>query len=214
MFGGLSVYLSNFLIEINKSPEMSQKIVIKSGILSINFLEYGIGCSILIMILISIVLLRRAFDAPKNQIPIIYLTGWSAIERIAFTIPFLILVIGLSGYIYNFYYNELNLTFSGIFFLYGFVGYFAILFAIRKRYHLTAKIFFLAVIGIWIVAGIAATISISMKEIPIISNPLYSFAIGMAQGVIPGILASIAFWIIEWNKNRKQKNLVLSEIDS
>jgi hypothetical protein len=202
VFGGLSVYLSNFLNEINKSSELSKKIIVNLGIFEINYLAYGIGCSILLMIMIAGVLIYKAYYVPKEKIPLIYLTGWGAIERFAFTIPFIILVIGLIGYILNFFYDEMVLVFSPTFFLYGIVFVFILLTFVRDRYQMNGKNLFLSTLGFWILAGILVMISLQLKNTPIISTTIYSFATGMGQGVIPGFLFSIIVWIDEWRKSR------------
>jgi hypothetical protein len=204
VFGGLSVYLSNFLKEINESTDLSKKLIVNLGIFKINYLAYGIGCSILLMILIAGVLLYKAYYVPKDQIPLIYLTGWGAVERFAFTIPFTVLIICLSGYILNFFYDELTLVFSPTFFLYGIVFVFILLTFVKKRFQMTGKILFLSTLGFWLLAGILAAISLQIKNIPIISTPMYSFATGMGQGVIPGILFSIIVWFDEWRRSKQE----------
>jgi predicted membrane protein len=77
--------------------------------LEFNALKLGVSSSLLLLLLIATMIVIKAFSYPKKEkIPLFFIIGPGAIWRLSFSIPFIILNLGLTYYLYKSFSTELT----------------------------------------------------------------------------------------------------------
>jgi len=149
VFGALSLYFTNFLNDDNKI-EYS----FKFSNFEIHFLNLAISASLLLFIILSSIIVMRAFNVKGYKgFVISYIIKKGSIQRLFFIIPFIILIFGVFMYVYNQYLNEINQI--GVIFGFFFGLFFVLIIAkeivikIGIKWLILSLIFF----GFWVITA-------------------------------------------------------------
>lgn len=110
VFGALSLYLTNFFGDsLGGSLVGSNKYSIGIGIFNLNLSNLAIASALFLVIVVCLLLIFEAIKIPKYQgLFNSYLLEKGSIQRLIFLIPFSILIIGIVGYIYFSFIDEIN----------------------------------------------------------------------------------------------------------
>lgn len=206
VFGALSLYLTSFLngngqlTQTNSSIDsQSNQYVYKFFIYDFHFLNLAITASLFLLLLVSVLIIIQAIQNPKDEgILKTYIVNKGSLQRLIFLIPFTVLIIGILGYLYFAYIDEINQI--GVLFAYffGFIAaiYLAIILKrrLKNSYGKMAAIFFV----FWLLAGIINfLLTPYIPSSALFLNAIFLFNLLFGQGVSLFCIFTILFLIYE-----------------
>ena len=201
VFGAFSLYLTTFL-NGNQGSSTITNYSIKIGEISLNFMNFGIAACLIILLILSLLIIIEAIQAPPEKRNLIYYTtGKGSIERILFIIPFIIFIFGISGYLYSRFTGEIDIILPLISFVLGFCVFFILIRQIIIECGASLKIFFIVSFILTLFVGYnQQTLLPIMPSKNILLNMAFAFNLSFGQGIGLTFIISILWGLLELGK--------------